>query len=470
MLKTRRTIATALVLAVTAGVVASIGTSPTVARAADPPGWTLQFSEDFTAPLNPGNAPWVRETYSAPFDTITDDAGQWYRNDYGPAWTTAFNSFSTYRKEFRVGTNGWLTASLSARDFNNDGVIESPPSITNARPGSRDGRAAQRAREHRRRDLPADQPPARPLPHRVQAQDHRLRWQAQRHDQLQRPDQRLRGHGLQDPAPVGRGLPVAGLERQRVRAVLRVAERPRGRVRVQRLPLPVDRGLREPGPPQQPLLALPPQGADGRLLPAPGPGRHRDRGPRLQRGEQHVLQLPGRQLQHRQHVDQRYAELEPGPRWPAGQLPVVHDQLLRRRGRAAALLGGRAAARADAQRVLHVRHRAGRDRLRARGDRQLRPLRPAHHPPAPAVRGQQRADLALQHDRRRVQRPVQRQRWCRTTPTARPPGRTSGRPARRTRTTSSSATSTPTSTRAVRPSTTSSSTCPRRRRRPGTWR
>ena len=54
MLKTRRTIATALVVAVTAGVVASIGTSPTVAVAADPPGWTLQFSEDFTPRSTPG--------------------------------------------------------------------------------------------------------------------------------------------------------------------------------------------------------------------------------------------------------------------------------------------------------------------------------------------------------------------------------------------------------------------------------
>ncbi|GII27041.1 discoidin domain-containing protein [Planotetraspora mira] len=102
------------------------------ASADDPtrPGWTLLYSEDFSAPLTGANAPWVKETYSQPFDTIMDDSGLWYQNDYGPAWNTAFNSFATYRKEFTVGQNGWLTASLSARDFNKDGVLESPPSIT----------------------------------------------------------------------------------------------------------------------------------------------------------------------------------------------------------------------------------------------------------------------------------------------------------------------------------------------------
>ncbi len=105
------------------------------APAAAAPTWRLLYSENFAQPINTGNAPWVRETYANPFDTITDDAGQWYRNDYGPAWTTQFNSFDTYRKEFPVGQNGWLTASLSARDFNKDGVLEAPPSITTASVG-----------------------------------------------------------------------------------------------------------------------------------------------------------------------------------------------------------------------------------------------------------------------------------------------------------------------------------------------
>ncbi|MCF6468411.1 mucin-5B [Nonomuraea sp. MG754425] len=91
-------------------------------------GWRLLYQENFAKPL--GDAPWVKETHSEPFDTIMDDSGQWYQNDYGPAWNTAFESFDTYRKEFKVGKDGWLTASLSARDWNKDGVIEAPPAIT----------------------------------------------------------------------------------------------------------------------------------------------------------------------------------------------------------------------------------------------------------------------------------------------------------------------------------------------------
>ena len=93
-------------------------------------GWTLLYAEDFSTPLNGAVAPWVWDGYSNPFDTVMDDSGQWYQNDYGPAWNTALNSFATYRKEFPVGQDGWLTASLSARDWDKNGVIEGPPSIT----------------------------------------------------------------------------------------------------------------------------------------------------------------------------------------------------------------------------------------------------------------------------------------------------------------------------------------------------
>ena len=92
--------------------------------------WTLLYAEDFSTPLNGAVAPWVWDGYSNPFDTIMDDPGLWYQNDYGPDWNTAFNSFATYRKEFPVGQDGWLTASLSARDWDKNGVIEAPPSIS----------------------------------------------------------------------------------------------------------------------------------------------------------------------------------------------------------------------------------------------------------------------------------------------------------------------------------------------------
>ena len=99
--------------------------------------WALLYAEDFTTPLNGSGAPWVWESYSDPFDTVMDDSGLWYQNDYGPAWNTAFNSFATYRKEFLVGQDGWLTASLSARDWDKDGVIEAPPSISTQAQGGR---------------------------------------------------------------------------------------------------------------------------------------------------------------------------------------------------------------------------------------------------------------------------------------------------------------------------------------------
>lgn len=93
-------------------------------------GWKMLYSENFARPLNGSEVPWIRDAYDDPFDTVMDDAGEWYRNDYGPAWEKALNSFHTYRKEFQVGKDGWLTASLSARDWNKDGRIEAPPSIT----------------------------------------------------------------------------------------------------------------------------------------------------------------------------------------------------------------------------------------------------------------------------------------------------------------------------------------------------
>ncbi|MGI5240937.1 discoidin domain-containing protein [Dactylosporangium sp. CA-139066] len=100
------------------------------------PTWKLLYSENFGTAFNSDTVPWVRDTYATGFDNITDDAGLWYHNDYGSAWDTQLNSFATYRKEFRVGQDGWLTASLSARDFNKDGVIEQPPSITTQALGS----------------------------------------------------------------------------------------------------------------------------------------------------------------------------------------------------------------------------------------------------------------------------------------------------------------------------------------------
>ena len=125
--------AAGLALLLLPGAPGAVATSqaPAVAPDADPdPAWTLVYAEDFSTPLNGDVVPWIWDGHAEPFDTIVDDAGLWYRNDYGPAWTAALNSFSTYRKEFPAGQDGWLTISLSGRDWDRDGAIEAPPSIT----------------------------------------------------------------------------------------------------------------------------------------------------------------------------------------------------------------------------------------------------------------------------------------------------------------------------------------------------
>ena len=135
--RTQAVIAAALTAAAAAALAPGVplasgtgGQTPAGGAGAGDNSWKLVYAENFSAPLNEAAFPWIWDGYTDPFDTVMDDAGLWYRNDYGPAWETALNSFATWRKEFPVGQDGWLTASLSARDWNRDGVMESPPSLT----------------------------------------------------------------------------------------------------------------------------------------------------------------------------------------------------------------------------------------------------------------------------------------------------------------------------------------------------
>mmetsp|Transcript_26756 Transcript_26756/g.37727 ORF Transcript_26756/g.37727 Transcript_26756/m.37727 type:complete len:583 (+) Transcript_26756:85-1833(+) len=100
--------------------------------AAEEKEWRLLYEEDFTSTSfdDVTEADWVIDDYSTPFDDIMDDPGRLYQNDYGPKWKTdALGSFYTYRKEFTLGTDSWLTASMSARDWNKDNIIEDPPRL-----------------------------------------------------------------------------------------------------------------------------------------------------------------------------------------------------------------------------------------------------------------------------------------------------------------------------------------------------
>jgi hypothetical protein len=129
----------ALTVPLTLGTASASGGAPAAgpaggtraAKTPKAPQWKLLHSEDFSKKLDPGHAAWSKETYAKPFDTIMDDNGKWYHNDYGDDWDAAFNSFATYRKEFKVGDGGWLTASLSGRDSDKDGKVDKEPSVTN---------------------------------------------------------------------------------------------------------------------------------------------------------------------------------------------------------------------------------------------------------------------------------------------------------------------------------------------------
>ena len=96
--------------------------------------WKLQHAENFQADsqaIDTDAAPWVRYNYDQPFDTIMDDAGDWWKNDYGPTWDKdVLHSFTTYRKNVTFGDDNWLTATLSARDWNNSGAPQNPPRIS----------------------------------------------------------------------------------------------------------------------------------------------------------------------------------------------------------------------------------------------------------------------------------------------------------------------------------------------------
>jgi hypothetical protein len=121
----------------TAATAATPDSKPTAAATPDGKpaavGWKLKYSEDFQGPekdLNTDSSPWIRFTGDQPFDTKMDDYGDWWKNDYGPGMQAALNSYATYRKQVEFGKDGWLTASLSARDWDKNGTPERPPTIS----------------------------------------------------------------------------------------------------------------------------------------------------------------------------------------------------------------------------------------------------------------------------------------------------------------------------------------------------
>jgi len=133
VVRRRMLIGLALIMCVAAslpGPVAAGATGPAAAT-----GWKLRYSEDFQhSSLNTDTSPWIRNNYDQPSDTIMDDNGDWWKNDYGPTWSSSvLRSFVTYRKDVTFGQDGWLTAALSGRDWNNSGTPQNAPTISTER-------------------------------------------------------------------------------------------------------------------------------------------------------------------------------------------------------------------------------------------------------------------------------------------------------------------------------------------------
>lgn len=115
-------------LVVPAAAKADVPTTETAAQH-----WRLKYSESFNKSFSTKKSPWIRDTNGDPFDTIMDDNGDWWKNDGGPAFTKALNSFATYQKSVTFGKNGWLTAAVSARDWNDSGTPQRGSTIATKR-------------------------------------------------------------------------------------------------------------------------------------------------------------------------------------------------------------------------------------------------------------------------------------------------------------------------------------------------
>ncbi|WP_147268732.1 mucin-5B [Sphaerisporangium album] len=95
-------------------------TPPCAAASPEPepvtPDWQLKYVEQFGKPIRTEASPWVLDNYSEPVDDFNDDNGDLYRLQLGPEFDAAMATMRTYRQETKFGRDGWLTASLSARE------------------------------------------------------------------------------------------------------------------------------------------------------------------------------------------------------------------------------------------------------------------------------------------------------------------------------------------------------------------
>jgi hypothetical protein len=94
--------------------------------------WRLLYAESFATSITDGTVPWSRDYGGATSRYHVDgydDDGAYFDAMGGAAFRSQLSTFWQYRKAVPLGTNGWLTAELAARDTNRDGKPDGAPSI-----------------------------------------------------------------------------------------------------------------------------------------------------------------------------------------------------------------------------------------------------------------------------------------------------------------------------------------------------
>lgn len=99
-----------------------------VAAAHAAPAWRLVHHEDFSGELRSGDHPWRAESDRKPVDHMDDD-GRFFHVMGGEAFARERASFKTWRKRFKLGRRGWLTAELAARSPADAEEPENEPSL-----------------------------------------------------------------------------------------------------------------------------------------------------------------------------------------------------------------------------------------------------------------------------------------------------------------------------------------------------
>lgn len=96
-------------------------------------GWQLKYAESFGTAVSDAKTTWFKDGDGpgSRYDVDGyDDDGAFFDAKGGAAFRAQLSTFATYRKSLSFGTNGWLTAELSARDANRDGRPDNPPTLT----------------------------------------------------------------------------------------------------------------------------------------------------------------------------------------------------------------------------------------------------------------------------------------------------------------------------------------------------